>query len=714
MRIGEATNVEELVQACEEARQRRLQLRRGHETTWWQNIAMVAGDHYAKWNPDLAQFTDQDSNTADLGDKKPRLVLNHTLTVARTEHAKLTKSRVVMSVMANSDEQVDLAATKVSNSVIDALEWKFRLRAHRKSILWNMIQMGVCASFVGWDYLNDKAGSFKFKLDPQTKEPVFDPDRIRELEKMVEEGDLEGIKEEEYPLGELEYKIYNAMQLLPDETALEWEKINDLITSEVVDIDVVKGLYGARDTKDLRPEDVNLGTMERRMLHRAGLTPGKNFGVANGLALHTYWLLPNFYRGNKFLKDGCMLRWAQGHQVLEHARVFPFADKRMPFAFYKHIPSTTSIWPDDTIRHIRGANLEIDKTVSQLIENKDFMANPMWLIATQHKIKGEVKNVAGAIVRYVHVPNVPPPQPVQGLQMPTQVENIVAGLRDQILDISGQSEVARGRVPSGVRSGVAVAYLQEEDDSKIAPTVENMEEAVAYETSLSLSRVGQFYSTKRILGYYRRDGIFDVVKFKGSDLRGNTDVVAQSQSAMPKSKAARQQYALQLIELGVLRDPRKIEQVLELGFGEPDDLDKAIAQADRENNAMLTGMKRGLTEVDVDLMSDEEKEEEKPVAIPVKTWHNHQVHMQRHTSVMMDEEFDRLAVTNPEVVRLFDEHMAMHQGELEKQQQAQMAMLLAAKGAPDGPPGSSPESSGPQSPEQAAMAQMGANGGAPQ
>jgi hypothetical protein len=333
----------------------------------------------------------------------------------------------------------------------------------------------------------------------------------------------------------------------------------------------------------------------------------------------------------------------------------------MPFVFFQHIPRTGTIWPDCVITHIRGPNLEIDKTVSQLIENKDYMANPMWRVATQHKIQGKIKNVAGGIVRYRHVPNIPPPEPVPGLQMPSQVENLLVGLREQILDISGQSEVARGRVPSGVRSGVAVAYLQEEDDTKIAPTVENMEEAIAMMGSLTLERFSQFYHVERILRFYRRDGVFDVRKFKGADLKNNTDVICQAGSAMPRSKAAKQQFVLELLSLGIKNDPKWAEEALELGEGEPDDNDKAIAQANRENNMMLHGVWKGQTARDAQDPENEEGFQKLVAAVPVKAWHNHQLHIQRHTSVMMDEEFDDLAVTNPEIVRLFDEHLNMHQ-----------------------------------------------------
>lgn len=694
MRIGEATNKTDLVAALETARLRRLDLRRGFEQRWWNNIALVAGDHSASWNPTLARYEDRDVTFENLEGKKPMLVINHALTVARTELSKLTKGDPIMEIIANSDESTDISAAKVGRSALDFAEWKFRLKKRRKEALWWMIQTGIGAVYVGWDYLDEKAGAFDFYLDPNTGEPVFDKRVERKLLDDADKGLIDKPTKQSYPLGELEYKVYSPFQLLPDEFATDFEMIKDLITTEVADVDVLKGCYG-RDARDLRPDNnLQLGMMEQRMLSRAGVPGGGSVTnqMEGGVLTNTFWLEPGVYRGNKFLKDGIYVRWANGQKILDISNAFPFKDNRIPFVFFQHIPSSGTIWPDCVINHIRGPNLEIDKTVSQLIENKDYMANPMWLIATQHKIKGQVRNVAGGIVRYRHVPNVPTPAPVPGLQMPQQVENLLVGLRQQIMDISGQSEVSRGSVPSGVRSGVAVAYLQEEDDTKIAPTVGNMEEAIAVMGSLTLERFAQFYGFSRIIRFYRRDGVFDVLKFKGADLKNNTDVITQAGSGMPRSKSAKQQYTLELISLGVLKDPHKIEQMLELGSGEPDDTDKAVAQANRENNLMMHGQSMGTFALDVNL-DEEGFRKQANVAIPVKKWHNHAVHIARHTSIMMDEEFDRLAVTHPEVVRLFDEHLAMHYQMQEQEQQAQMQMMLAAKGAPDGPP--TPASTGP-------------------
>ena len=687
MRIGEATNKTQLLSALQDAREDRLNRRRPWEVQWWNNIAMVAGDHYSRYDPGKAQFEDKDPNwTVALSDKKPRIVVNHSLSVARTELAKLTKSRPIMDVIANSDDPRDIAATKVSKSALDYAEWKFKLPKLSKEAMWWSIVCGVAGMYVGWDYLDDSAGNFEFIIDPLTGEPTFNPDREKQLERMVAAGDLDEsqLQKESAPLGEIEYGVFSPFQLLPDPAAISFSKLNDLITVEIVDVDVLKGWYGKAAAR-INPEKTNLGTMERIMMQRAGVANPAYYSTGindNAAYVYTYWLVPNYYRGNNLLKDGIYFRWCQGKE-LDSSDAFPFADGRIPFAFFEHIPSATTIWPDSNIAQIRGLNLEIDKTTSQLIESKDFMSNPMWILATQHKIKGQIKNVAGGIVRYVHVPNVPPPAPIQGLSMPAQVESLLAGMREQILDVSGQSEVSRGNVPTGVRSGVAVAYLQEEDDTKLGPTVDNMEQATALMGSLTLSRFSQFYTVPRIIRFYRSDGKFDAIKFKGADVADNTDVICQPGSAMPKMKAARQQYTLELVSLGILTDPDEIKEELDLGRGEPDNNDKNRDQADRENNVMLHGLDMKMFTLPENA-TDADVQQTVSTAVPVKAWQNHQIHIDRHTSQMMDQEFDDLSVSHPGIVRLFDEHVAQHQQFLAQQQQQQAQMAEAVKGAPAG------------------------------
>jgi len=118
-----------------------------------------------------------------------------------------------------------------------------------------------------------------------------------------------------------------------------------------------------------------------------------------------------------------------------------------------------------------------------------------------------------------------------------------------------------------------------------------------------------------------------------------------------------------------------------LGAGEPDNQDKSVAQADRENNVMLHGMDMGLFHLS-GTPGEEDVQKLVATAVPVKAWMDHQTHIMRHTSQMMDEEFDDLSRTHPAIPRLFDEHVALHQQFLAQQQQQAMQQQMAAKGAP--------------------------------
>lgn len=683
MRLDEVTNDRDLISTLEAIRMERLNNRAPFEETWWNNIALVAGDHYAVYEPDRAGFI-----TPKVEKHKVQLVLNQARVVARTELAKMTKSRPIMDVIANSNDDQDIAATRVGRFALDAAEWKFKLRKRRKSALWWTIITGVSGMYVGYDPTDAKDGHMEFYIDPATSEPTFDPERIAQLKEDEEAGLIE-LKKESWPLGDIEYRIYSPFQMLPDDTVLEWEDIADIIVTDIVDIGKARRSWGKK-ARDLTPEIGQPGGFGQRMLRRIGLTTGTLLTEPSTqtVNIHTYWLKPGVYN-TPYLKDGLMVRWANKSNMLEISRPFPFIDKRLPFAFFTHVPNAVSIWPDTVLTDVRPINLELDKTISQLLENRDYMLNPMWRIPEQCQVR-KIKSQPGGEVRYVHVRDVPPPEQIPGVPMPTQIENLVVGLRDQILDISGMGEVSRGRVPSGVRAGNMLAFLQEEDESKIAPTVENFEDGIAMEASLTLCRFAQFYHVNRLLRAYKPGGQADIRKFKGADLKNNTDVVVQAGSALPKLKAARQQYVMQLAELGIEKDPKRIRDMLELGEGEPDEVDLAFAQADRENEIMMgLGMqsptapaKPELAPTSNDLQAGAPSSENS-MAVPVKKWHNHEAHLKRHYRYMSTADFERLQISHPDIVRVFDEHTTAHEEAMKQIQMQQIQMMLAARGGPE-------------------------------
>jgi hypothetical protein len=712
VKVGEVRSDNELVEAVETLRQDRLNTRRPQEKIWWDNIAFYAGDHYSEWNSQQAKYYEPKKDPHQV-----RLVINQARVIARQEIAKITKSRPIMDVVPKSDDDVDIAAAKVGGFALEACEWKFNLRRKRRIAVRWMVLGGVAGMYVGYDPNNDTDGLMDFYIDPSTGEPTFNVARIEELKDMEAEG-IE-ITKESWPLGDMEFKIYSPFQMLPDDTGQDWDEISDIIVTDTVEVEEAKDLWPKR-ASDIATDAASESGLFARVLRRAGLAESPGDMSEDTVSIHTYWLKPGVYNG-RFLSKGKMLRWCNNRVILEAHEDFPFSDKRLPFAFFVHTPNPISIWPDTTIMDIRPINLELDKTISQLLENRDYMVNPMWRKAKQSQV-APIKSQPGGEISYVHVKDVPPPDQVPGIPLPTQIENLVVGLRDMVLDVSGAGEVSRGRVPSGVRAGNMLAFLQEQDETQLGPIIEDFEDSIATMGSLTLSRYSQFYSTKRLLRIYRPGGHSDVLKFRGADLKGNTDVMVQAGSALPKLKAAKQQYVIQLVEMGILKDQKRIEDWLELGGAEPDEVDLAFRQADRENDLMLRSAKGVLSKGEEGafqpsmeaaaepgameqmeeltagyggdggegLPSPEGAPEENGApptgggsfAIPVKKWHIHEAHMARHRRVMMGPEFERLALTHPDVVRIFDEHVAMHEQAIQEQMMQQMQMMALAQGGP--------------------------------
>src|SRR5215831_957048 len=195
MRIGECTNRQDLVETLIAERQNRLELRRGHETVWWNNIALLAGDHYTTWNGNQGLFVDQ----TDEDDNLLQLVINHALTVARVELARLVKSHPIMEVLAEGEDEESLAATRVAKAALEGAEWKYKLRKIRKDALWWMIATGIAGVYVGYDPNDEADGVRQFIIDPETQEAVFNPDRIEEMHQQMQDGELDEVTVEEHP-----------------------------------------------------------------------------------------------------------------------------------------------------------------------------------------------------------------------------------------------------------------------------------------------------------------------------------------------------------------------------------------------------------------------------------------------------------------------------------------------------------------------------------
>jgi hypothetical protein len=624
--------------------------RRHWEGTWWESIATYMGDLWVEWDIHKRRLVEPVRRP----DHRVRVPINLAQPVVRTELAKLTKNRPILDVMARSSDQSDLNSAKVADKVLNNyVEREFHMaRVRRRMLIW-VLTCGLGGIVV--DYDETAMGELEVLCD-QGGNPIFDP---RVIEAYKAQLDQNGQKPnyQKIPQGELLVKPLSPFQIVWDFSQMFIEDAWWCIYTEVFDIDEVY----RRWKKHVNPDTNALpNIIEQRLMGRFDLTgklATRPVHVQKLAEIHHMWIKP----GHPKFPDG--LNFVFNKDVILEKTAFPYNHGELPVHLMGHVPFPMSQWPLSVLQQVKYPVLELSKTESQMIENRNLMSNPPWLIPKQLQITKEIQNKPGARIEFNYMPNVPEPKPIEMPELPKYVSDLVTILKEHILEIGGQGETSQGRVPPGARSGVAIAYLQEEDDTRIGVTVQEFEELMESVGNHILQVIAEKYTTPRVVRIYRKHSDDEVFDFFGSMLDGAAAVVCQAGSALPRSKAAKQQYILDLWDRKLEQDPRKVRQMLELSEGEPDEWEVDLDQAERENHILMNGNDPG-----------------------VKEWYNHPAHHYVHRNFMKSADY---AALSQDIQQLFDQHDEEHTYYENMQQQMAASVQQGPQQGGAAPPGSS-------------------------
>jgi hypothetical protein len=356
-----------------------------------------------------------------------------------------------------------------------------------------------------------------------------------------------------------------------------------------------------------------------------------------------------------------------GDEVVQNLDQYPYAHWEYPFAKLDHIP-TGKFYPESTVTDIIVPQRELNRTRSQLVENKNTIGRPRVIAEKGSIVASKISNEPGQVIE--KVPGTGPVQILDAPQMPAYIMNELAELQNDLDDLSGQHEISRGNTPPQVTAATAISYLQEQDDSVLSLTIESQEKAVRKIGRMYLSLAEQYWNTERMIKVVGTDGYFDVQQLQGSAIKGNTDVRVESGSALSTSKAAKQAVIMDLMKNGLI-DPMAGLQRMEIGGVEKlyEDMQIDIRQAQRENIRMSQGQ-----------------------PIQVNDYDNHKLHIDIHNKYRKTQQFEILP---PEIQAIFMQHVELHKGADAAIMQQQMMMEMQAQGQVNGPVGQ-PDPNTPQ------------------
>jgi hypothetical protein len=621
--------------------------RRHEEAQWWENIATYCGDFWVDYDVNLKRLVEPDKP-----DHRMRIPINLAQSAVRTEYAKLLKNRPIVDCLARSNDQADLNAAEVGDKLLyNYVEKQLHMPRYRRRMLQWALICGRGGLFVDYD---DMAMGEQQVLVGPDDQPVFDETLISAVQRYWRNR-KQAPKTRSIVQGELRHVGLSPFQFMWDRSKLDFDEAWWVIISEVYDVDDAFRRWEIELESD---RNAVPGVIERRMLQKWDLSGKLEWSQGDTQRLvevHRMFVRP----GHRYFPNGAEIVFTQDELVAH--KDYPFKHGWLPLGVMGHVPAPWSQQTLSVLPVIKPLVLELSKTYSQLIENRNMMANPPWIEYKQNRIKGEIQNKPGMRLTVEWMPNVPEPHPIEMPEIPTYVKELIPITKESILEVSGQGEVSQGKVPAGARAGVTIAYLQEEDDTKLGPTVQEYEECMERVAWLDLQVMAEKYDAPRTIRIYRKNSDTEVFDFIGTMLEGVAGVVVQAGSALPRSKAAKQQFILDLWDRQIEQDPRKVRQWLELNEGEPDEIEEDFNEAERENRKMIGGEPAKVFE-----------------------WQNHPAHHYKHRQLMKSAEFWDLPAPVQQAIIAHDEEHS----EWERQQQSQAAVMGAMGGgapAPEGP-----------------------------
>jgi hypothetical protein len=239
----------------------------------------------------------------------------------------------------------------------------------------------------------------------------------------------------------------------------------------------------------------------------------------------------------------------------------------------------------------------------------------------------------------------------------------------------GVREASFGRLPERAShaSGTLVNLLLEQDDVLLNPMLATINKALSKAWSLALRMVQDNYDIERLIKYTGEGNTRAVMKFKGADLAGNTDVKVVSQSGLPRSRALRIEYIMKLREVGLLQDDKATLEMLEFG------------QAEKIFKDNLLHEQRAYKEHDMirenpEIQPQDLKNKDTGQDIWIHPLEDKAIHAVIHSRLIFGAEFERLTPNQQQTINVHAmETVKLLQQEKEAAQLKELEMMERAK-----------------------------------
>lgn len=566
--------------------------RQPFEADWYLNLAFYKGYQWCFWNRGSIDYPRLDSD-------RIMLVDNRVMPSVDSRVARKTKQRPDWVATPSSADDADMRAAELSQHLLTE-QWEDKTldsKWHRGNKWAEICGDGFIK--VMWDSTLGEKNQYWFMPEGGVATNNGKPLGINDLDETTAMS--MGLTLKTIAEGDLAFYIMSPFEIYPDPLAHELDECEYVIEEKVRSKNYIAERFGANVDSD---SEIPSGVVESRMVRQpnGSIGGGSSSPARNGVNTFELW-----HRECVDYPDGLWVVFTD-KQILEEKTLADAPYSGCPYIHVKCDPVPGQFWSTCPTTHLRGPQTELNKLISQAIENLQRIGNPTLMKSKHANVKWSGKigeellyesNVPDAVPSYLSPP-----------EMPSYLQAQLDRIENSITEITGIHEVSKASVPSGITAASAINLLQEADDTRLGPEIAMNEKALGDLGDKAIRLLAKYATDQRVLIIAGEEGDYDVQEWKGAMLQPNHNVSVQAGSTLNRSKAAKQaamQETLALmLQYGVEIDPRSMRKFFrEYEVGGLDKLVSTINESELQVSREHMSFRQGIP-LDINAYDDDD------------------------------------------------------------------------------------------------------------
>lgn len=552
-----------------------------------------------------------------------REVYNHIAPIFDIRFAKLSRIKPEINVIPATSDERDKQSAKVSKKIYKSLKNKLEIE--------NKINQGIKWSEV--------CGTVFYKV-------VWSPNH----------GQVVGIDEEGQKIksGEVELSVVSPFEIYPDSSVNETlSDCQSIIHAKAYTTSQIKSMYGI----DVKGEKISTFALDNVSVGLGGLGfNGTSSKMINVVKNDSAVVIERYQRPNSDYPEG-RLTIVAGDQLV-HDGPLPYIcgdDKNRDFPFIKQtsIEEPGCFWGTSIIERL----VPVQRAFNAVKNRKHEFINRLSLgVLSVEDGSVDLDNLEdeglcpGKVLVYRQGST--EPKYLQSESIPAGLSDEETNLIDEFNKISGVNDLVSASNISSNISGNALELLISQDETRLNASIESIKFAVKDLAKKILRLYKQYALFPRLAKIIGENGQIEMFYFSSSDISSD-DIELENITDGSLTLTQRREMIFNLLDKGLLNDENgqlsnrmkcKVLEMLGLGIWEngQDVKDLHIKKADNENLKMLDGVISKVSEIDDD-----------------------NLHLNEHIAFMLGEDFEKRNIKNPNLEKIFLEHIRAHRRKME-------------------------------------------------